>query len=556
MRAKRRRQRPKAQLMPDVSRSRLEPRPGEVICGRFKIIEQLGEPGTTAIAYSAVDEVSGEEVLCKIAFDSSEESGQGMLLSQLHLLRRIASSDVVRVFDVFWHMSGIDRWLVLAMEQVKGPTVEEWLKNWPPLRQRLEVFSRASGALSAMHRVGLVHGDFHLGNVVMAEGRVVLIDPEAESVGSVRRAIPHQRMPVSVDGDLRGLAAVAERLLPDSDIQVITAIYKRLSEDPPTITAEIVASNTAAVLAGYLPGEASSLEDAARLNRSERDFRWKLYKDIRIARDLAFEALRIHIAASAFSVESVEVTSDPSFLKRESDSDGAERGTFADRILHFKSADGDQWVMRFDGQIAFRKPWAYGPAAKGLISNGKSQVVVGDEPPALNDLELRFEQGTGMMYVVNLSNGFAVPFDQVWIEHCLYVLVGLRAPLKNEPYVNVQAKPLIESAVGAAELSKGTRDLREAIDSGLKQSFKIITEQPEFGQRDRRVLDSRDSRERGIILEIASGVLNSYLPHIERIYCIDLSPTSGKVNTFEIHVGLKPAGTPPETWTFPLGISL
>ena|ERR1700687_2607031 len=540
-------------MTPDTLSMQLDPRPGEVICGRFKIIEQLGEPGTTAIAYSALDEISGEIVVCKIAFDSSGEQGRHMLRSQLRRLRQMASRDVVRAFDVFEHVEAEHRWLVLTMELVLGPTVEEWLKSSPPVRQRLEVFSRASGALSAMHRVGLVHGDFHLGNIVMVEDRVVLIDPEAESVGSVRRAIPHERIPIGVDGDLRGLAAAAKGLLSASEAQVIAAIYKRLCDDPPSTTAETVASYTAAVLSAYLPGEASSLKDAVRYSGLERDSRWTLYREIRAARDLAFEDLGARIATigAELSVERVHVPADQGTLQRERDSDTGERGVFADRILHFKSADGDQWVIRFDSQSGFRKPWPPGMVESNAISMGKSQIAVGDEKLLLHDLVLRFEEHVGRMYVAHPRHGPIVPFDQCWIEHCLYVLVGLRASLKDEPFGVQGVKPFKESAVDVQGLAKSTGDLRDAIGRNLTESFKAITGISEFRQGDRSVLDLGSVRGRNIIMDVTAGVLNKHLPYIDRVYCIDVSPTSGKVETFEVHVGLKPVGTAPETWTFP-----
>lgn len=56
-----------------------------------------------------------------------------------------------------------------VMELVEGVTGKEWLKKVPDLRARMRFWGRYSEALGILHRTGTVHGDPHLGNVILSE---------------------------------------------------------------------------------------------------------------------------------------------------------------------------------------------------------------------------------------------------------------------------------------------------------------------------------------------------------------------------------------------------
>lgn len=56
-----------------------------------------------------------------------------------------------------------------VMELVEGVTGKEWLKRDPDLQARMRFWGRYSEALGILHRSGTVHGDPHLGNVILSE---------------------------------------------------------------------------------------------------------------------------------------------------------------------------------------------------------------------------------------------------------------------------------------------------------------------------------------------------------------------------------------------------
>ncbi len=89
-------------------------------------------------------------------------------------MAQLAHPNVVAVHEI-GHWEGR---LFIAMELIKGQTVEAWLNaRWRPWKDVVEVFLQAGRGLAAAHERGLVHRDFKPANVMVGEdGRVRVLD--------------------------------------------------------------------------------------------------------------------------------------------------------------------------------------------------------------------------------------------------------------------------------------------------------------------------------------------------------------------------------------------
>ncbi len=143
--------------------------------GRYTIHDTLGVGGM-GIVYRAHDTELGRDVALKLALRTTDCSVD---LERLHdeakALARLSHPNVVTVYDVGW----LGPNLFLVMEYVRGRSLARWLASDPPpeIDVVLERFASAGEGLLAIHRAGVLHGDFKPSNAVVGDdGQVRVID--------------------------------------------------------------------------------------------------------------------------------------------------------------------------------------------------------------------------------------------------------------------------------------------------------------------------------------------------------------------------------------------
>jgi RNA polymerase sigma-70 factor len=151
--------------------------------GRYVVFEWLGQGGM-GVVYGAYDPKLERAVALKLVRTadheraSSHASSTALVSSRLVLeaqaLARVSHPNVISVFDVGTH----DGEVFMAMEYVRGTTLERWLRMAPrSYGEILARFEDAARGLLAAHAAGLVHGDFKPSNVLMGDdGRVRVTD--------------------------------------------------------------------------------------------------------------------------------------------------------------------------------------------------------------------------------------------------------------------------------------------------------------------------------------------------------------------------------------------
>jgi tetratricopeptide (TPR) repeat protein len=138
------------------------------LVGRFVIIDALGS-GAMGTVYAAFDPQLERPVALKILTGGN----RAWALSEGRVLAQVTHPNVVAVFDAGVH-EGLP---FIAMERVQGEPLSAWLSRRPPAGAVVRAFRQAGAGLAAVHRVGLVHGDFKASNVLFgAAGRLRVAD--------------------------------------------------------------------------------------------------------------------------------------------------------------------------------------------------------------------------------------------------------------------------------------------------------------------------------------------------------------------------------------------
>ncbi|MCA9718734.1 MAG: serine/threonine protein kinase, partial [Myxococcales bacterium] len=140
--------------------------------GRFQVLGRLGEGGM-GVVYAAYDETLDRKVAIKVLRGHASEAAQTRLLREAQALARLTHPNIVAIHEVGEHQGQT----FLAMEFVRGESLDAWLETPRPWREVLDVFNQAGRGLEAAHRAGLIHRDFKPHNAILGQdGRVKVLD--------------------------------------------------------------------------------------------------------------------------------------------------------------------------------------------------------------------------------------------------------------------------------------------------------------------------------------------------------------------------------------------
>jgi tetratricopeptide (TPR) repeat protein/TolB-like protein len=159
---------------------------GDLVAERFRIVRLLGRGGMGEV-YEAEDLVlHREHVALKTlpALTAAEERAIERLKREIALARRVTHPNVCRVFDVDQHRTSSGEPVTFfTMELLRGDTLAARLRQHGPLTatDALPLIRQMAAGLGAAHAVGIVHGDFKTGNVMLV--------PPAEKGGPERLVV-------------------------------------------------------------------------------------------------------------------------------------------------------------------------------------------------------------------------------------------------------------------------------------------------------------------------------------------------------------------------------
>ncbi len=159
--------------------------PGDLLAGRFRIVQLLGKGGMGEV-YEAEDlRVTGERVALKILRPemSDDEAHLARFRREMQLARRVTHRNVCRVFDLGHHHYQGRELAFVTMELLPGETLARYLARHDrlSLAEALALAAQLADGLEALHKAGIVHRDFKPGNVILttsadANTRAVITD--------------------------------------------------------------------------------------------------------------------------------------------------------------------------------------------------------------------------------------------------------------------------------------------------------------------------------------------------------------------------------------------
>src|SRR5579872_1477753 len=149
---------------------------GDVLAGRYEILQLLGEGGMGAV-YKAQDRELDRPVALKLI--RPELAASSAMLArfkqELLLSRQVKHKNVIRIYD----LGDADGAKFITMEYVDGRDLRSLIqekKKFSP-EEAIEVMQQVCQALEAAHSVGVIHRDLKPQNIMQeSTGRILVMD--------------------------------------------------------------------------------------------------------------------------------------------------------------------------------------------------------------------------------------------------------------------------------------------------------------------------------------------------------------------------------------------
>jgi hypothetical protein len=140
---------------------------GTVVDGRYRVIAELGAGGMGRV-YEAEHMFIRRGMALKLLLRSEAGAeGAARMIQEATLAGQVPHPAVVRVFDC---AALADGQVYVAMELLRGETLEAALRRSIDAATALAAIAEVARGLAAVHRVGVVHRDIKPGNIFLARG--------------------------------------------------------------------------------------------------------------------------------------------------------------------------------------------------------------------------------------------------------------------------------------------------------------------------------------------------------------------------------------------------
>jgi serine/threonine protein kinase len=233
--------------------------PGDVLGGRFRIVEELGCGGAGTVFL--VEDSHLGRVALKVVHGNLLAGGSTMdrVAAEVKAARAVSHPNVCPVFDLFqFDDAACGPIVVFTMKYLPGEALHSRLTRGPldPV-EALDIARGIASGLDALHGNGIVHCDLKPGNIVLTRANGVCIPvildfglatlsnsaQTARASGSPRYMAPEQFRQVPLTGAVDVYAfgvllfeMIAGRLpFPEEDL--VSAAIRRNTEEPPRLSA-------------------------------------------------------------------------------------------------------------------------------------------------------------------------------------------------------------------------------------------------------------------------------------------------------------------------------
>jgi tetratricopeptide (TPR) repeat protein/tRNA A-37 threonylcarbamoyl transferase component Bud32 len=262
-----------------VKRALFPRRAQPVQLGRFTVLKLLGQGGM-GVVYACYDDQLDRKVAVKVLHREvvrEQETSRKRLLREAQAMARLSHPNIVTVHEV----GQTDGMVYVAMEFVRGLSLDVWVDQSRSWQQILSAFLQAGRGLAAAHKAGLVHRDFKPQNVMISdEGQVKVLDfglarlkdgdlreeAPAEALAHLQSTAPLLGHPLTRVGVILGTPAymspeqhLGELATPESDqFSFCVSLYQSLYGRSPFSTESFAALREDAVRGRVAPAPSGS----------------------------------------------------------------------------------------------------------------------------------------------------------------------------------------------------------------------------------------------------------------------------------------------------------
>jgi serine/threonine protein kinase len=237
-----------------------EIRPGDLLGGRFRILEELGAGGMSAV-YLAEDRQLGEVAL-KILHPELRGAPGAIerLAAEIRAARAVHHPNVCPVYDLFIFETPSGPIAAATMPRLRGETLTARLARGPIASgEAMPIAGGIAAGIDALHRAGIVHRDLKPDNILLTPGPdgaavPLLMDfglagrpgtkaPATRISGSPDYMAPEQfrGAPASPAADLYAFGLILFEMMacarPFPAEELLPAVVRRITEDAPRLCA-------------------------------------------------------------------------------------------------------------------------------------------------------------------------------------------------------------------------------------------------------------------------------------------------------------------------------
>jgi serine/threonine protein kinase len=237
-----------------------EIRPGDLLGGRFRILQELGHGGMSTV-YLAEDRYLGEVALKILHPELRSAAGATeRLAGEIRAARAVSHPNICPVYDLFFFDTPGGPIAAATMPYLRGLTLAARIARGPiPPEEAMHIASGIAGGIDALHRAGIVHRDLKPANILLARALddavvPVLMDfglavpPGAVACSAPITGSPEYMAPelfrgasASPAADIYSLGLILFEMVsgvrPYPFEELVPAIVRRCTEDAPSICA-------------------------------------------------------------------------------------------------------------------------------------------------------------------------------------------------------------------------------------------------------------------------------------------------------------------------------
>jgi serine/threonine protein kinase len=142
----------------------------------YRLIERLGQGGMGEV-YLAEDTRLHRQVALKLLRQQGDGEGAARLFNEARAASALNHPNIAVIYDVEVSEHDGDRFYLLAMEYVAGKTLADLIAaSSLSLDDILDIGAQVAEGLAEAHERGVIHRDIKPSNLMVAQGRVKILD--------------------------------------------------------------------------------------------------------------------------------------------------------------------------------------------------------------------------------------------------------------------------------------------------------------------------------------------------------------------------------------------